>query len=355
MKDVKPGRPIFLENTPAVICEQVLWLIKNSGLDFHVKETPFSLDVQLKKKFTNHWTQKIGSFVPQQPAPHLFQPQESHVFHEQLSSLKTKLQDALDEKDSESKEMVELNKVHKKLFRENKELLTKHEQVCAELRSVKSEKDNISKENNSLSVALKTSRKNLETNSEKYEKERNIFKAELEKLNRYKSEMDSEMKKAQKVEKKARQKAKKEAKRSEEMKPDSKSEPPDCSNVPNDTVNNYTAVKIKEDTAEEDVPIKADEIEPPRKILKARTKAGTPKNCDTSVLNMHTDDSVEELEEDASKDVEVKASETIQASTDISNSLVSSASAPLTKADLKEVWDFFAERSERLKSWSGST
>ena len=59
----------------------------------------------------------IGNPVQQPPASHLFhqhcQSQESQaqVLYEQLSSLNTKLQEALEEKDSESKEMIELNRV----------------------------------------------------------------------------------------------------------------------------------------------------------------------------------------------------------------------------------------------------
>ena len=41
MKNERPGLPIFLDNTPGAIYEQVLWLIKNSALNVQVKETPF--------------------------------------------------------------------------------------------------------------------------------------------------------------------------------------------------------------------------------------------------------------------------------------------------------------------------
>ena len=75
MKNEHSGLPIFLENTPSVVCDQVLWLIKNSGLNFQVKETPFSLDIKLKKRFVNLWNHRnpVSNFSPQH---------ENHVVQE---------------------------------------------------------------------------------------------------------------------------------------------------------------------------------------------------------------------------------------------------------------------------------
>ena len=93
------------------------------------------------------------------------------------------------------------------------------------------------KENNSLSVALKSSKKTVEENLESFKKERNIYKLELEKLNKIKIERDEELKAKRKAEKKERQKSKKEA----------------------------AAVKVEEDTADEnDLTIKSEQIEPQR-------------------------------------------------------------------------------------------
>ena len=44
-----PGLPVFLKNTPSMICDQVLWLVKNSNLNFQLKETPYSLNLSIKK------------------------------------------------------------------------------------------------------------------------------------------------------------------------------------------------------------------------------------------------------------------------------------------------------------------
>ena len=68
------SKPLFLENSPTVICEQIVWLIKNSNLNFQLKETPFGLDISLKKRFVQKWPQNInnGSDFPQASVPHNF-------------------------------------------------------------------------------------------------------------------------------------------------------------------------------------------------------------------------------------------------------------------------------------------
>ena len=52
---MQPGLPVFVSNSPSGISEQILWLVKNSGLNFSVQETAFSLNIQLKKTFLNKW------------------------------------------------------------------------------------------------------------------------------------------------------------------------------------------------------------------------------------------------------------------------------------------------------------
>ena len=52
----KAGLPIFLNNSPLDRCDQILWLIKHSNLNFCAEETPFSLNVTIRKKFLNRWS-----------------------------------------------------------------------------------------------------------------------------------------------------------------------------------------------------------------------------------------------------------------------------------------------------------
>jgi hypothetical protein len=115
MKNERPRLQIFLDNTPSAICEQVLWLIKNSGLHFQVKETPFSLDINIKKRFANLWNQSNGNPVLHLSASRLFsQPHETPDQTQasellcQIDSLKAELADALHHKIEVSKGLLEL-------------------------------------------------------------------------------------------------------------------------------------------------------------------------------------------------------------------------------------------------------
>ena len=215
-----PGLPIFLENAPNIICEQVLWLIKNSGLNFQVRETPFSLDINLKKRFTNLWKHNCGTPVSDQSAipsnliPQTREHQDDTSAKDtelkiQIDTLNNKLEKEMEEKNEVCRGFLETEQAHKKLYKENKELLKKHEQVCFELKVVKHEKENALKESKTLSVALKSSKRNLENNVEEFEKERQKYLSELEKLTQFKIERDSELRIIRKAEKKTRQKAKK--------------------------------------------------------------------------------------------------------------------------------------------------
>ena len=75
--------PVFLENTPGVICDQILFLVKNSNLEFQINETPFSLNISVKKRFSNHWNwnQLPSSSYSQPPPqhPHHNLPQQSNA------------------------------------------------------------------------------------------------------------------------------------------------------------------------------------------------------------------------------------------------------------------------------------
>ena len=210
----EPGLPIFLENTPSVMCEQVMWHIKNSGLNFQVRETPFSLDINLKKCYAKLWNLNAGNPVSSPPVHHLFPSQNqqtretpddfkknSESLH-QIDLLKSKLEDALKDKDDACTDLLKLDQAHRKLSKENKDLLKKHEQICSELKLVKSEKDNSTRENNTLYVALTTSKHNIKTNHEQFEKERQRVQIELENLNKFKIEKDAEEKKNKKAERK---------------------------------------------------------------------------------------------------------------------------------------------------------
>ena len=63
-------QPTFLTNSPSTICDQILYLVKNSSLNFELHETPFSMNLKLKKSFAQHWKkagqENLNHVPPQQ-------------------------------------------------------------------------------------------------------------------------------------------------------------------------------------------------------------------------------------------------------------------------------------------------
>ena len=356
------GLPIFLENRPSVLCDQVLWLIKNSGLNFQVRETPFSLDINLKKCYAKIWNLKNENPVPSQPASQLF-PAQSHqtaqqtqddvkgkeeLIH-QIDLLKVKLKEALHDKDGACEDLLEMDKAHRKLVKENRELLKKHEQISSELKGVKLEKENTAKENNTLSVALKSSKQSLKTNFEIFEKERQGLKIELENLNKFKILKEAEQKKIKKAEKKIRQRDKKLAKEN------SKCVQAESEDETNDALeHNSKDFKVPfMNTIDFKDPNSNDTLENNSEVINVTTKQS--EHMSDAMKGAKVEESVD-VDKDISENCESKSSPLTKNISDTSKvEPIPTASAPLTKDDLKEVWEFFAERSERIKSWGGST
>ena len=122
-----------------------------------------------------------------------------------IESLKAELEEALTEKDETQKDMIQLDKVHKKLQREHKEMQSKHEQLCFNFKKLKLEKESSLQERNRLSVDLEASQANA-SKQQDVEKEINFYKAELKKLNEFKILKLEESRKVKKKEKKLRHK-----------------------------------------------------------------------------------------------------------------------------------------------------
>ena len=161
MQQPDPGLPLFLNNSPQLTCEQILWLVINSNLNFQVKETPFGLSLDLKKRFVHHWNtdqfshQVFSNPVPPQTTqtqqnfrqifpesdrqnyPEQFETtQKSHCkdLVNQLELLKKSYEDEKNEKEDLEKDLVYLDKSHRKLIKDNKELQQKHEKILQGLR-----------------------------------------------------------------------------------------------------------------------------------------------------------------------------------------------------------------------------
>ena len=224
-------------NSPHVICEQILWLVKNLKLNFQVKETPFSLSLNLKKRFVQEWNTdqfyhqflKPCSASDVQTQPNFCQtfpksdrqnlpeqPQATQNLHceelvSQLELLKNSSDEVKSEKEDLEKDLVRLDKSHKKLVQDNRELQQKHDKICFDLKTSKGEKELLSKECNKLSVALESCKKDLKDNFNSFDQKINKYKIEIIKLNEFKEEKVAETRRLKKAAKKIRQKEQKEA------------------------------------------------------------------------------------------------------------------------------------------------
>ena len=57
MEQPGPGFPMFYENNPNTISDQIVWLVKHSQLNFQIQETAYSLTIQIKKRFLDKWSE----------------------------------------------------------------------------------------------------------------------------------------------------------------------------------------------------------------------------------------------------------------------------------------------------------
>ena len=239
----------------------------NSNLNFELQETPFRLNLNLKKSFAKHWNKPphhvsdepvhqpqqpsftqpghiqehpdrqtpnnlfnfnnvsqhhhtgppvphVDHHLPQQDRQHLSNTQEGFKILDQIKVIQSEHDRILEE---DSKEYAELDKSFRKLSKVNKELQTKHLKVCSDVNVLKNENGETVKENNALSVALKSSRKDLEVNLKHSDKEIKELREELSTLNEYKIQQQEDKRKVKKLEKKLRQKDKKEQSKAKEV------------------------------------------------------------------------------------------------------------------------------------------
>ena len=210
MQPPNTGMPTFLENSPQMICDQVLWLIKNSKLNFQARETPFSLTLSIKKRFANLWDQNQFSPTPvsAQISPESFQDTEKlkhQNFEQQNEALQGIIINLKEVQDNLERELFASEQARKKLTIEKGELQRKHEKVCGALKQAKNEFENLDIESRKMSVALESSKKSLELTQKASEKKIEQIKFELDKLNVFKNEKVAEERVAKKVAKKTRQ------------------------------------------------------------------------------------------------------------------------------------------------------
>ena len=196
------------------MCDQIMWLVKHSNLNFNAQETPFSLNICLKKCFINKWPSRVndqtGVFSEQAQKVETEKDVQINIFektvkglNDQIATLKSKIED--DEKI--------------KVVSENEEkrlLQIKHEKTCAENKALKNDNEAFRKDLNNSSVALKTSKKESKDASHRSEKKVENLEEKLRGLNEYKIVKESEAKelraKIKKADKKQKQIQEREAK-----------------------------------------------------------------------------------------------------------------------------------------------
>ena len=196
------------------MCDQIMWLVKHSNLNFNAQETPFSLNICLKKCFINKWPSRVndqaGIFSEQAQKVETEKDVQINVFektvkglNDQIATLKSKIED--DEKI--------------KVVSENEEkrlLQIKHEKTCAENKALKNDNEAFRKDLNNTSVALKTSKKESKDASHRSEKKVENLEEKIRGLNEYKIVKESEDKelraKIKKADKKQKQIQEREAK-----------------------------------------------------------------------------------------------------------------------------------------------
>ena len=211
------GHPQYLENTPSVICDQVMWLVKNSGLNFSFHETPFSLDIKLKKRFVQKWATSEENHVD-----------ERNVFEAPQTSATIALDNFI-LVDNERKTAVQkaealkndLNFCNTKLLDSAKEinviksdkksLETKHMKVCEDVKMLKQEKDAVESDKKAMSVSLRSLKKANQEQALNFDKEASKLRKAVEELSllkeKVKVEARSEKKERRKLAKKRKQDA----------------------------------------------------------------------------------------------------------------------------------------------------
>ena len=229
----KTGLPKFINNSPLERCDQILWLIKHSNLNFRAEETPFSLNVTIRKKFINRWAayeEGVETEMPDDVTAKLLDEQK--MLLEQLEQARL----TIEAKDIKIADMS--NRVHdltnkleiseskiefaarddsmaEAVSEEKRQLQIKHEKVCSDIKHLKQENADLRKDLGSTNVALKAARKQVQEESKKSEKDMLVLNTNVENLQHYKNLKIAEEKesrqKIKKVKKKLKQVTEKEA------------------------------------------------------------------------------------------------------------------------------------------------
>ena len=220
----KAGLPIFLNNSPLDRCDQILWLIKHSNLNFCAEETPFSLNVTIRKKFLNRWSSSDVHGV--EASDHANSVQDDAQLKEDQKVLLKKLDKARHTAEAQDIKIAGLTN-QLRMFKsqiqnaavetvkgeaiseEKRQLQIKHEKVCSDVKNLKQENADLRKDLGSTQVALKSARKGSQEISKEFEKDILVLNKKVESLQEYKTTKTDEEKELKQKLKKAEKKMKK--------------------------------------------------------------------------------------------------------------------------------------------------
>ena len=151
-------------------CAAILECVINFGLDFHINQTPYSVQMPLNNEFSRisrktHSTPPSTSSIPKSEhqddrlRQELLYTRNEYVRLYNLYVIENTAKCKIEEKYNSMLEKVNVKETNsesiKVLKSANKQLNLKYEQKVHEVKQLKSDLENMNKESNTLSVALK--------------------------------------------------------------------------------------------------------------------------------------------------------------------------------------------------------
>ena len=232
-------------------CEALLSDLKTSNLNYSLRESPFGVQIEIKKsfivekdgsvrssgifhdsKFLIDENKSLSLALAKQCYDHQNLLKTNWELRMELEKVKAEgfvnmsAKEAIEELHRKEAEIIELkstleyfetevktaNSETKKLKNEHRQLLSKFENSRLEVKNLKLEIGALKSEKNSLSIACKTSRKEIMELNKKFDKEKELLELKIVDLNTFKQQIKAKEREEILQSRKALKKSKKEAK-----------------------------------------------------------------------------------------------------------------------------------------------
>ena len=248
------------------ISASILETVINSGLDYHINQTPYSVHFSIRKKLS-----RISHQMPSSsPIPKLDDQKELlrqellntrneyqrlYNFYLMENEAKCKIEEEYREVLEKVTDLENTNTNIKTLKAENQKLKEKYEFNCQEAKHLKNEIESLNKDKNALSVALKAAKADTKEQSKQFAKKEKEFEKKISELYEYRrnklAEEREEKLRSRKEIKKAKRKTKYDLKEAskENYKKTTIAEP-------DEPRNNITELKPQEDNLVKEVDVK---------------------------------------------------------------------------------------------------